>query len=323
MTTISASVIADSMNTAQNANVRLSTLQVTYPRWIHAEGRTHRLLSLSEDEFEGWDWDWEPRTPSLMEDRNLSRNAASSRAIPVKRMIEAIRLDPAVPLYWGKNQKGMQADEEISEPIIFRDNMGLDLEPVDNETAWIECMEDAIARAEAFDRAGYHKQIVNRLLEPFMHITVVVSSTEWTNFFKLRNHRDAEPHIHLLAAAMLDALDKSVPVQMQAGNWHLPYVTDQERHLINFDEARLLSSARLASVSYNTVEGFEMDIGTAKRICNKLFSDPMHASPFEHVAQADFLTWQGWGNPKEHGNFVGWCQFRKMLEGNTKHVPLE
>ncbi len=355
MTTISAVAIASSRNTSDPdpSSRRLTSVLCRYPRWIHAEGRTHRLLSLGED----FDADWcsfEPRTPSPMEDPMLSRNASSSRAIPVRKMIDDVLADPAVPLFWGKNQRGMQGGEECSERV----GLGSTWWPGEKgnwsrEDAWLGAMHDAIRWARRYDEAGYHKQIVNRLIEPFSHITVVFSATEWSNFFKLRIHADAEPHIRLLAERIREAIDTAPVEFLQPGEWHLSFVGPDDRrsarawaeanrpprgafpgrgggakhhsagvpfHLQAQENLRKLAVARCASTSYKTVDGFDMTLERAVALHDKLVAaDPIHASPCEHVAQADewvrALDRSGWNRPEEHGNFVGWRQYRRQLPG--------
>ena len=357
MTTISATTVLRSRH-AQRPDVVLSTLLLRYPRWIHAEQRTHRVIPLDEGLA------FEQPTPSPMADPNLSRNAASSRAIPVKKMIEDVLRDPAVPLFWGKNQPGMQAHEECNEPIL------LDGYPeyydsgvaVSREKAWLLARDKAVEFARAFAEAGYHKQIVNRLLEPFSHITVLCSATEWSNFLELRDHPDAEPHIRMLAQAVRKCLEDESTIQtLEPGAWHLPFVEfdpegeDDEwrafEHLGLVRETTFqgkpaltagspggilpeeweavlealikLSVARCASTSYKTVDGFDMTLERATALYDKLVSSrPIHASPAEHVAQADDVAAAPWGdtsgktfweNPEQHGNFVGFRQHRHML----------
>lgn len=322
MTTISATTVLRSRNKARPDKV-LSTLLLRYPRWIHAEQRTHRIIPL----LEGEDDAWEPSTPSVMADPNLSRNAASSRAIPVKKLIDDIIADPAIPLFWGKNQKGMQADEECNTDIVFeraRDTGGQTTYTLSREDAWRKAMRQAIDMARRFDEAGYHKQIVNRLLEPFSHITVLVSATEWGNFLELRDHGDAEPHIQLLAKEIRKCLDDDVQ-ELNPGEWHLPFITDADRWTADamvggMEALKTVSVARCASTSYKTVDGFDMTFEKAQAITTKLAgSKPVHASPFEHVAQADDwwvdLTNQSpdggwWKHAGEHGNFSGFRQLR-------------
>jgi hypothetical protein len=303
MTTISAKVIADSV--APNGK-RLTTMQLRYPRWIHAEGRTHRLMYVGEDEVD----DWEPRTPSLMQDPNLSRNASSSRAVPVAKLIQDVLDDPAVPMFWGKNQRGMQADEECSERVRTWAFGGQDGSSWTNEEAWLFARGNAIEMARAFDEAGYHKQVVNRLLEPFSHINVVVTATEWDNFFELRRHRDAEPHIHALADAMHEAMAASEPLLLYPGQWHTPYV-DRAEPPFDYKLCIKMSAARCARVSYLTVEGNKPGMDADLALYKRLVGDvPVHASPAEHqgTPATDDLT------GRLCGNFRGWLQWRKFIE---------
>jgi hypothetical protein len=323
-------------------------LLLRYPRWIHAEQRTHRLIPLDE----GLSF-FEP-TPSLMADPNLSRNAASSRAIPVDKLIADVEADPAFPLYWGKNIGGMQAKEELT---------GWQLDAA--KSIWEAAMHDAIRRAKELANlgrdedckiVGAHKQIVNRLLEPFSHITVLVSATEWGNFLELRDHGDAEPHIQMLAQEIRKCLERTDDIQdLEPGEWHMPFVEiasdkiDDEWKAADYlgfirkaeggsevfgevggitpeqdravERALIkLSTARCASTSYKTVDGFDMTLERAIALHDKLVvADPIHASPAEHVAQADEpqkrrepgheLWWHGY----EHGNFVGFRQYRHQL----------
>lgn len=257
--TTSAIVIAD---TQSPAGKRITTLQLRYPRFIHPEFMTHRVFS---------------------------RNASSSRAIPVERLIEDVLRDTAMPLHWGKNQPGMQARKEHDAPVL------LDGTFVSNENAWLAARDHAIEVARAFTKAGYHKQLVNRLLEPFAHINVVVTSTEWDNFFKLRIHEDAQPEIFNLAAEMKLAMDNSRPENRY---WHMPYATGETDPKV--------SAARCARVSYLTHEGKPPNREADLALAERLLADH-HLSPFEH--QAHWLP-----NPEyASGNFRGWQQFRQTL----------
>lgn len=359
MTTITATVIADSVS--ENGK-RITTMQLRYPRWIHPEGRTHRLLKITEDEFDISDiLSIEPRTPSLMEDPNLSRNASSNRAIPVSKLIQDVLDDPAIPMFWGANQKGMQAGAECNTPVRLltpdqdstkftedhntlwdqfhrsdewwaeSDDDTLESQAdggetsfplfpydMDRDQAWLEARDRMIDVARAFDKAGYHKQIVNRLLEPFSHINVVVTATEWTNFFALRRHNDAEPHMHYLADRMWSAMEDSVPRSLKYGQWHLPYVTDDELATYGLAGATKMSVARCASVSYLTVDGKIMTPERALSLHDKLVAaHPIHASPTEHQGTPDIYQDMAgsWMQPHLHGNFVGWLQYRKTIPG--------
>ncbi|WP_425962667.1 FAD-dependent thymidylate synthase [Rhizobium nepotum] len=302
MTTISAQTILRSRNTSAPNKV-LSTLLLRYPRFIHAEFMTHRVFS---------------------------RNAASSRAIPVKKMIDDILADTAMPLHWGAAQKGMQADRECDAPIIIPSKFGLSKEGFryTREEAWMAARNRVIDMVRGFEEAGYHKQVVNRLLEPFLHITVLVSSTEWDNFLELRDHKDAEPHIQMLAREIRKCLeDESTVHPLYPGEWHLPFIEggdweDIRKVYVNSNDrlfaAQKLSVARCASTSYKTTDGFDMTLERATAIYDKLHTKPFHASPFEQVAQADDrggnTQISEWDHPWEHGNFVGFRQFRRQIE---------
>lgn len=276
-----ARVVEDSIG---QAGVRLTTLQLTYPRFIHAEFMTHRVFS---------------------------RNASSSRAIPVAKIIEQVRNNPAMPIHWGKNQPGMQAREELT---------GSDLERAQN--AWRYAAEKAAQIAEDMNLIGAHKQVANRILEPFQFIHVVVTATEWDNFFLLRDHKDAQPEIRELAGLMREAMDHSHPKLLYPGEWHLPYVTYEERLDHSAQMLVKLSAARCARTSYNKHDGTSPDAESDAELFGQLVirpytdkrgnvlgdDDPIHASPIEHQATPlrDAQRWSG--------NFRGWFQHRKAVE---------
>lgn len=301
MTTITAQSVLSSQN-ALDPDKRIDTLLLRMPRCILAEFNTYG---------------------------SIASNAASSRALPTSKIIQDILADPYVPVYWGANQKGMQAGEEINELVKIQDYFvsgGTSLEP--RESAWNHAMWQAIKMAEAFAAAGYHKQIVNRLLEPFMHVTVVATSKYqggWTNFLHQRDHKAADPAMELLAKAVRGALDEAQTQTLKPGEWHTPFVTRGEhngRPLAMFrGDARItLSVARCASTSYKTVEGFEMSLDRASTIFSKLQEDEvLHASPFEHQAMADDrIPEKGrlgdWESPELGGRLgEGWIQLRKTM----------
>jgi len=310
LTTISATTVLRSRNAARPEKV-LTTLLLRYPRFVHAELMTHRVFS---------------------------RNAASSRAIPTKKLIQDVIENPAIPIFWGKNQPGMQAREEHDALVFAPVPMaygGKRLELEQNrgrtpEEAWLNARDLAVMSAKAFAEAGYHKQIVNRLLEPFSHITVLVSATEWENFLALRDHPDAEPHIRKLAQEIRKELEREDNIQtLQPSEWHLPFVTPTDPKepadkLTGPELAKAikLSVACCASTSYKTVDGFDMTGERAEKIFDKLVrSEPIHASPLEHVAQADWITphSKAWAYPEQHRNFVGFRQYRAIFEvGNVE-----
>lgn len=274
---ISAQIIADSIS---NAGIRLTTFQLRYPRFIHAELMTHRVFS---------------------------RNASSSRAIPVKKMIEDLERDPAMPVFWGSNKPGMQAGEELT---------GSDLEMA--KSIWLDSMKIAIVAAQILIETGLHKQIANRILEPWAHINVVVTATNYENFYTLRRHPDAQPEIKALADAMWDAQQASTPQLLNTGVWHLPYVNEDDHFEQTTEDLLKISVARCARVSYLTHDGRQTSVEEDIQLYDRLVgAQPLHASPAEHQATPDeiFVPSRGYSRPELHGNFNGWIQYRKTLDG--------
>ncbi len=276
----SAKILADSVNVCGN---RLTTFELTYPRMIHSEIMTHRLFS---------------------------RNAASSRAIPIQKTLKAVFENPFVPFHWGANQAGMQADNV------------LDNEAADNCCMeWLMAASEMIHRVENLHEMGLHKQIANRLLEPFMYITVVLSTTSFKHFELLRNHPAAEPHFQYLAQLMVKARQDSVPELLQSGQWHLPLIYDEDRSALSLDDLKKVSVARCAAVSYvrhNERKEYDKDIALHDRLTSS-----GHWSPTEHVATPYFKTETLGGGlmgeitvnvPEYSGNFYGWKQYRKEFE---------
>lgn len=276
---IKATILADSVSPT---GVRLTTMELVYPRFVHSELMTHRVFS---------------------------RNASSSRAIPTKRAIQMIRDNPAVPASWRMNEPGMQGHTFAEEATVKA-----------AQAIWLEAMENAIKSAEAMDALGIHKQVVNRLTEPFAHIKVVVTSVWWDNWFGLRDHKAADPTIAALAAEMRMAYDTSLPKLLDYGEWHLPYITPQELAINGINLCKKISAARCARVSYNNHDGTKTKVDADIKLHDMLLVDqPIHASPAEHQATPDtpntlFGGMGGkWANPKLHGNLTGWVQYRKTL----------
>lgn len=286
---ITANIICDSINPAEQ---RITTFVLTYPRFIHAEFLTHRMIS---------------------------RNAASSRAIPVDKMIAAIRAQIAEPEEWGSNQSGMQAG------IPLQGDQRLHARLV-----WAKAAEAACCYAEALLDRGLHKQIANRVVEPFAHITVVATATNWTNFFALRAHPLAQPEFQVLAYRMLDAYLKSKPVSRTWGEWHLPFIREEDAPEVAkaFDygiQASLhclakISAARCARVSYLTHEGVrsvQKDLELYDRLVR---AKPMHASALEHPARATGPAAGYHGGLQITSNFnPTWEQLRKMVPHECTH----
>lgn len=302
---ISAEVICDSISPT---GIRLTTMKLKYPKFIHGEFMTHRMFS---------------------------RNASSSRAIPTHRLIQEAQDEAtrAAPIFWGKNQKGMQAAEELK---------GHDLQCA--KRGWEDAAKVAVANAYYLNSVGAHKQIVNRILEPFLHITVLVTATDWNNFFGLRLDKMAQPEIQELAKQMHQAMRASKPDDCPYDRWHLPFCTLEHPECKEYDEApvrqyseengipvievaKRISVARCARVSYESFEtGQRSSITDDLNLYDRLLgSQPIHASPAEHQASPD--NWKAvengiaWENPHLHGNFSGWIQYRKTLP-NEECAPM-
>lgn len=267
---------------------RLATLQVKFHRFILPEFNTHRVFS---------------------------RNFSSSRAIPTKKLLEQVRRDPATPVHWGKNQPGMQAHEEL-------EGMGRRFA----EEAWKRAAESAAMMAEEMAAVGVHKQIVNRIIEPYLWANGIVSSTEWDNWFELRDHEDAQPEIKQLASEMKQAMQRSTPRFLKPGEWHLPYVLEHERADSYFknkiDLLKKISAARCCRVSYlkhdGTVPVIDDDIALFERLAGSV---PIHASPLEHQATPNHLKPGALDyNSTLEGNLKGWVQFRKLWEASIYNV---
>lgn len=280
---IKAEIVCDSI---APSGIRLTTFVLTYPRFIHSEFMTHRVFS---------------------------RNASSSRAIPVKKSIQMVIDNPVIPLAFTKNKAGMQGGE------------ALDGEAHDAAIkTWLLARDNAVLAAMTLSDLEVHKQYANRILEPFAHITVVVTATDWSNFFALRCHPMAQPEICLLATSMWETYSLSTPEELYDGDWHLPFITQKDRsnalHYVNyenlgvsFDELILKQSvARCARVSYLNHDGTSSTEEQDMQLYDRLLgSAPLHASPAEHQAMAC-------SDPNvRSGNFRGWIQYRKTLKNEN------
>ena len=288
-----AKILADSISPD---GVRLTTFEVVFPRIILAEFNTHRMFS---------------------------RNSASSRAIPVKKMLKRVREDPYIPSVWGKNQKGMRAEKEVT--------------PAEAELAkqmWIGARDGAVAQVRLLLDLGIHKQLTNRLLEPWLWHTVIVTATEWDNFFHLRDNKMAHPDIQIPARLMRDLHSENEPTPVDYGQWHLPLVFDADwelaKSLLSRDETEVvdllakISCARCARVSYLTHDG-KRDLMADLKLYDKLLEQG-HMSPFEHAAtpmtpsQRDlvFATVEVKDRGMPFcGNYKGWVQHRKLIPGEA------
>lgn len=289
---------------------RLTTFEVRFHRFVLAEFNTHRVFS---------------------------RNSASSRAIPFPKQLEKIEAFPAIPVSFPAEQRGMQGGEEV-EP---RGTV---------EAAWLLARNDAVTNAKFLHSMGVHKSVVNRLLEPFMWHTAIVTSTAWDNFFRQRCHKDAQPEIQAPAKLMQQAYNESTPVFLREGEWHLPYIQPGEDFMgltvevggclpgvdepeeferVELEIRKYISAARCARVSYLTHDGARdplKDLELYDRLVTRdNTEDPEHWSPLEHVA-----TPANWNKhvvdvdglelvlPKV-GNFLGWKQHRIEVEAKRHY----
>lgn len=256
----------------------LWTFELTYPRYIHSEFMTHRVFS---------------------------RNASSSRAIPVKRMVEQVRENTVIPPKVFMNQKGMVGETE-ADPVTT----------TAFHVLWEEAAENACKTAEMMERLGIHKQHINRILEPFQYIKVIVTATDWYNFFVLRLAPDAQPEMRELANAIYDEMNryhnKAVGV-LELDKEHtvvsLPYVTDEDVKEIGKEEYHTLmkiSAARCARVSYNNHDGSKPDIEKDLKLYGHLY-DSKHMSPMEHACIRD-------EDSRKKANLNGWKSLRYLIE---------
>jgi hypothetical protein len=267
----SAVVIADSIN---KQGCRLTTFALTYHRYIHSEIMTYRM--------------W-------------SRNASSSRAIPVIKNINHVESLDLYPLHWGATEKGMQAYTEVDEATKQQAML-----------TWDYARENALVSARKLVELGIHKQVVNRLLEPFNTITTLVTATDYSNFFTQRCHEAAQPEIRVLAEAMEAAYNESLPADYNKYGWHLPYVSENEimHHLDDFATLIKLSVGRCCRVSYLQHDGtrdLQKDIALHDYLATAL---PPHLSPFEHVAQ-------NMDDTEMYANLQGWQSRRWKIEHNV------
>jgi|SRR5665213_166512 len=287
--TITAKLIKYSIGPERD-HLPVLTVECRYPRLIHSELLTHRMFS---------------------------RNAASSRAIKTEKLIEDVMSDPAIPIHWGKNQPGMQAREENHSLILLPNDPDGYFRT--NENAWLKSRDQAVEMAKAFMEAGYHKQIVNRILEPYAHITTLITSVSWANFFALRDHPDAQPEIQELARQIKKLKQEATPKQLEVGEWHLPYLTEEDKEFLEIDQQLDISIARCASTSYKTVDGQTMTLERAGALAKKLMdANPLHASPAEHICKPDIHDVGAWRQPEYHGNLTGYIQYRKLF--NNEYV---
>lgn len=295
----SSRILKDSMSPD---GVRLTTLEVTFPRIVLAEFNTHRVFS---------------------------RNSASSRAIPVEKMLLKVQEDPFIPIYWGKNQKGMQAERELT-----------DIEQLLALVEWIQARDYAVEQAQRMLDIGVHKQITNRLLEPFLWHTVIVTSTEWENWRGLRRSKDAQPEIRRIADMIDVTIEESSPQAVDYGDWHLPLVDDRfDLEVAGYSMLDIVKICigRCTRVSYLTHDG-KRDPKADIELCERLLKSG-HMSPFEHAAcpltvtdaqnvvLSQLESFSGLPDvlPQNvfNGNFRGWTQARKLIKHENNFLKVE
>lgn len=280
----------------------LMTFRLHYPRIIHAELMTHRMFS---------------------------RNASSSRAIPVSAMLDQVRGNPAMPVHFGKNQSGMQ-DAGVHDALVEWDDWEFPIDEI-----WEKAGQYAADFSEAISQAGYHKQVANRLLEPYQFMNTIVSMTDIDNFWHLRLHKDADPTFVNLTECMKEAYDQSVPETVDETDYHLPFIEKMkpdfgvikyfaDNEEVTLEEAIKISVSLCCQVSYRKAD-FSKE--KAMKIWDMLVTmNPVHASPLEHVARP--LTRYEYESRRHVqslindygiigvnayycGNFKGWIQYRK------------
>lgn len=291
MNGITAKIIEDSIS---EDKIRITTLHLRYPRMIHSEIMTHRVFS---------------------------RNGRSSRAVPVATLIKEA---PYIPQF-AYNKSGMQAGADMSEA-----------DQREAERVWLDLVDYTKAAVEKLGKIGplgangkplgVHKQWANRPLEWFGFIDLILTSTHWSNFDGLRDHSDAQPEIRWLAQAIIEARNNNTPKLLKVGEWHLPFVTDNEKESLKgrsfhrpgddaLDVLLKLSTARCARVSYKPFDGDDTVEKEMERYLKLVGSVPVHASPTEHQATPDTYIYpnHGFAYPEKHGNFYGWKQYRKYI----------
>lgn len=280
----------------------LVTMELYYPRaFVHEEFLTHR---------------------------DLSRNASSSRATPITAFIDQVKADPAMPARWGKNGKGMQDHGEMTPA-----------EAKLAERIWLSARDEALLKVGEMLKleATPHKQTTNLLLRPWEHITVVVTATEWANFFALRRHPDARPEFKELADLMWATMKASTPKELKHGEWHLPYIakheldalsaTRPEKRDVALGNLIKVSAARCARTSYKNHRGKVATFAEDVALYEEVLVAKNHPSPLEHQCTPDTSKvsfdptrkklLRMWDNPELHGNLVGYIQHRKTLPGEN------
>lgn len=295
-TQTTARVVAYSVS--EETGEKIITFEVETPRLIWSEVMTHRVLS---------------------------RNGASSRAIPVAAVNELVITHTAYPARFGKKNKGMQDAGVFGE---FEGYVEIDGLSYSAPEAWKKAAESAVKFSKAFDEAGYAKQICNRHTEPYQFMKAVITFTgEGANLFGLRHHTDADPSIYDMVDAMKEAMELAPMKHLKSGDWHMPYYKDgafikgRDRGL---QKALKISASCCAQVSYRKLDDSSEK---AELVYDRLVnSKPVHASPFEHQAVAlkkgigfrsKFVTHVDRQGHSWSGNFRNFGQHRQIIPDNV------
>lgn len=292
---ITAQIVADSVSPAGK---RITTYQLRYPRIIHAEFMTHRLFS---------------------------RNASSTRAVPIKSISSIVEDEPFYPMIWGANKAGMQSDNLLASG-----------DAVKCQSIWKDLMDKTITACRAMSDIGLHKQWAGRPLEPFSMMNTILTTTEKENWNWLRRHSAAQPEIQELANIMYQCDSASTPLLLNEGEWHLPFITTSregdflsysvEDMPVKLEDAKRISASACAQVSYRKND---LSLSKANDLWDRLIeSEPVHASPIEHQAtpiieetmwmDTPGITHVDRAGKLWSGNFQGWIQHRQLIPNNSK-----
>lgn len=290
-TTIQAEIIADSVWPIIGHNKRLTTFKLVVPHSVLGHLVRHRAFSLS---------------------------VASNRALRSSSVMDTLNYIPD----WRTAQKGMQPAEFINDKNK-RDYLDDIVYTLKNYTS--EYVNEMV------NKHNVAKELTNRYLAPFQLVTVLVTSSEYSNFFNLRDHQDAQYDTQIVARKMKKLLEENTPTYLERGEWHLPFISYGEAKDNTIIEQIAASVARCARTSYKLPNSENRsDIISDIRLFNKLITPPIHASPLEHVATplrmsdiyASILPEDKTLNSAFYGNTYGWVQLRKLFEFDDLPITL-
>lgn len=263
---------------------------------------------------------WRPLLAELNTYRDFSRNGASSRARSIKKTLQEVLEDTAIPTEFRREHIGMSGGD-----LLEGDELA------DAIDAVLELRDDALRGARRLIELGVHKSIVNRYIEPFMWHTHVITATNWDNFLEQRlalledGRKGSDPMMYDLAVAVKHELDISMPNPLRYQQWHMPYITDDDWALSPVEDLKKISVARCAGTSYLTqgVQGRDhvKDLALFERLRT---AKPPHWSPFEHVATPTKSLYLNMTNQKpilaRRFNLTGWASLRWFAENDISVV---